>query len=164
MLQLVLLVSAANSAALALSLISDCASDVGTEKTALFRPVRYFTSVSPFRAFSAATKRATSSGAPVTATVCEDWEEHPTRANAANATLSAFIAINPREQGCEHSRWVRVRNGWKLTLMPCGKPAFASGAVVFIKCSHRPHVSRRQRDDAPRPDWVRSNPNDRHER
>ncbi|MGZ9113375.1 MAG: hypothetical protein ACXW3K_02015 [Brevundimonas sp.] len=98
-LQLMLLVSAANLAALALSLISDCASDVGTEKSALFPPVRYFTSAPPVRASSAATKRATSSGDPVTVTVCEDSEEHPTRASAANAILSAFIAINPREQG-----------------------------------------------------------------
>lgn len=103
-LQLVLSVTAANSAALALSLISDCASDEGTEKTALFPPVRYSTSAPPVRASSAATKRATSSGAPVTATVCEEFEEQPARASATNATLSAFIAINPREQGCEHSR------------------------------------------------------------
>ncbi|WP_156389279.1 hypothetical protein [Brevundimonas sp. Root1423] len=51
-----------------------------------------------FRASSAATKRATSPGAPSTSSVwVEDGDEHPTRASAANATLNNFITLNLRE-------------------------------------------------------------------
>ena len=113
---LALLVPTCNLAASALSIISDCARDVGTEKTALFSPVRYRTSAPAFRASSAATKRATSSGAPSTSTVCVEDEEHPASTSATNATVNDFMVLNAPLPAADHSRPVRVCNGSSLDL------------------------------------------------